>query len=107
MLDKIETGILLDYYGGMLTLRQQEILRIYCDMDFSLAEISEQKGISRQACLGLISTGNKKMREYEEKLGLVKKVKTISRELDKLLQETTDEVLRNKLQELLIEIKEI
>ena len=74
MTDKIETGLLLDYYGGMLTVRQQEILHAYCDNDLSLAEISDEYGITRQAAQEIISRSIRKLHHYEEKLGLTKKI---------------------------------
>ena len=45
---RIETAWLLDFYGPLLTQRQQEMLRLYCDEDLSMAEIAEQEAISRQ-----------------------------------------------------------
>ena len=107
MTDKIETGLLLDYYGGMLTDRQQEILRFYCDMDMSLTEISEELGITRQAALDLISRGSEKLKMYEDKLGLVKKIKNIRLALQTLIDSTSDCETKLKLLDLLSEIKEI
>lgn len=107
MTDKIETGLLLDYYGGMLTVRQQEILRFYCDMDMSLTEISEELGITRQATLDLITRGTEKLRIFEDKLGLVKKVKNIRSVLQSMIDSTEDEETKSKLIDLLSEIKEI
>ena len=107
MTDKIEIGLLLDYYGGMLTERQQEILRVYCDMDLSLSEISEEKGISRQAALDLITRGSNKLYAYEEKLGLVKKIRKVKNVLLDMIKSTDDEDTRKNLELLLDEIKEI
>ncbi len=107
MTDKIETGLLLDYYGAMLTPRQQEVIRIYCDMDMSLSEISQEIGITRQAALDLISRGTDKLYTYEEKLGLVKKIKRIRFALDKMIQDATDDDEKARLTALMNEIKEI
>ena len=49
MSDKIRVNTLLDYYGGLLTPRQQLICRYYFREDFSLQEISELESISRAA----------------------------------------------------------
>lgn len=59
---------LLDLYGALLTVAQREICEKYYLYDLSLAEIAEEKGISKQA----VSEALKKSRElldfYEEKL---------------------------------------
>lgn len=48
MQNKLELSLLIDYYGAFLTDNQCEMLKLNCEEDFSLAEIAEQKGISRQ-----------------------------------------------------------
>ena len=48
MQNKLELSLLIDYYGEFLTDNQCEMLKLNCEEDFSLAEIAEQKGISRQ-----------------------------------------------------------
>ena len=40
---------LYDLYGGLLTGKQRESLRLHIAEDFSLAEIGEELGITRQA----------------------------------------------------------
>ena len=37
--DRIEIGWLFDFYGPLLTERQQELLALYCNQAFSLSEI--------------------------------------------------------------------
>ena len=40
---------LFDFYGALLTEKQQECLKMHLFEDFSLSEIGEELGISRQA----------------------------------------------------------
>ncbi len=40
---------LWDIYNGLLTLTQQEITNLYFNLDLTVSEIAEEKGISRQA----------------------------------------------------------
>lgn len=50
ILGKFERMALLsDFYGNLLTERQQEVIRFYYEQDLSLGEIAEHLKISRQA----------------------------------------------------------
>ena len=62
---------LFDFYGALLTEKQQECLKMHLFEDFSLSEIGEELGISRQAVYDNIHRSEKAMESYEEKLGLV------------------------------------
>ena len=65
----VEIGTLCAFYGGLLTQRQQEMLRLYYEEDFSLGEIAEQFGVSRQNVHELITRSVQKLRRYEAALG--------------------------------------
>ena len=55
-MDKIMFMRLWDLYGGLLTENQREITGLYFNLDLTVSEIAEQKGISRQGvseCLNL------------------------------------------------------
>lgn len=74
MFDKITEGSLLyDFYGQLLTERQKEVLRLYHEENYSLSEIAEEFGISRQAVHDALKNAEKSLVSYEEKLGLVKR----------------------------------
>lgn len=74
MLDKLEQIILLkDFYGPLLTLRQQEVLHLHYEQDWSLSEIAGQYNITRQAVHDLIKRSERSLLEYEERLHLVKR----------------------------------
>lgn len=64
---------LFDLYGALLTEKQQECLRMHLFDDFSLSEIGESLGISRQAVYDNIHRSEKAMESYEKKLGLVRR----------------------------------
>jgi len=61
---------LYDIYGALLTKKQQECLHLHLYDDFSLSEIGEELGISRQAVYDNIHRAEKAMNGYEAKLGL-------------------------------------
>ena len=63
---------LFDFYGALLTEKQQECLKMHLFEDFSLSEIGEELGISRQAVYDNIHRSEKAMESYEAKLGLVR-----------------------------------
>lgn len=64
---------LYDIYGALLTKKQQECLHLHLYDDFSLSEIGEELGISRQAVYDNIHRAEKAMNEYESKLGLAER----------------------------------
>lgn len=62
---------LCDLYGQLLTTRQLEILKNYYDYDLSLAEISENSGVTRQAVRDAIVKAGDQLNAYESALGLL------------------------------------
>ncbi len=75
---------LFDLYGALLTEKQQECLRMHLFEDFSLSEIGEELGISRQAVYDNIHRSEKAMESYEKKLGLAARYQGERQELAKI-----------------------
>ena len=73
MEDKVKISILLEIYGNLLTDKQKSLLEDYYNNDLSLSEIAENNEITRQAVRDILKKGEKKLFEYEEKLGIMKK----------------------------------
>ncbi len=69
----LNIGLLLDFYGEVLTERRRDALDFYYNDDMSLSEIAEEMGISRQGVRELIKKAEEELAFYEEKLGLQKK----------------------------------
>lgn len=87
-MDKIvEIGILFDYYGKLLTKKQYDIVDQYYNEDFSLSEIAEIHGISKQAVSENVKRAEKKLYDYEEKLSLIDRNKRISENFSKAIIE--------------------
>ncbi len=110
MRDKVYCGMLNAYYGSMLTEHQKEILRLYYDCDMSLGEIGDLMGVSRQAVREIIVRSTDKLSEWEEKLGLIEKVRKISNRLESIIDTANDksvEEIKESLSALMTEIKEI
>lgn len=71
MKDVPRFALLLDFYGPLLTERQQALMRAYYLEDLSLGEIADADGVSRQAVHELIRRSEAALQEYEERLGFV------------------------------------
>jgi len=63
--------LLFDFYGEILTEKQQELFDLYYNEDMSLAEISENIGITRQGVRDAIVRAEATLTEMEQKIGLV------------------------------------
>ncbi len=81
---------LFDLYGALLTEKQQECLRLHLFEDFSLSEIGEELGISRQAVYDNIHRSEKAMESYEKKLGLAARYHEERQELAKIYESIRD-----------------
>ena len=74
MADKnLKLCLLYDFYGNILTEKQQECFELYYSEDLSLAEIAEHTGITRQGVRDSIKHAEAALLEMEEKLGLLEK----------------------------------
>ena len=90
-LDKsVEIGTLCAFYGGLLTDRQLDALRLHYEEDLSLGEIAEELGVSRQNVHELITRSVQKLRRYEEALGAAQRAEETAKALrhaQRLIQE--------------------
>ncbi len=109
MLEKtIEINILFDYYGKMLTEKQQEAIKLYYYHDLSLAEIAEKLDISRQGVYDHLHRGEDILRDYESKIALVERYNKFKKKIDKLLGTIDElEIDKNKSEKLKNEIKDL
>ena len=81
----LNIGYLLDFYGEILTERKRTVLDMYYNEDFSLAEISEEIGISRQGVRDIVKKAEEELLFFEERLGLSKKIERLEAKTDELL----------------------
>lgn len=79
----VEIGTLCAFYGGLLTQRQLEALRLHYEEDYTLGEIAEQMSVTRQNVHELITRSVQKLRRYEEALGLAARAEDTARALRK------------------------
>ena len=104
-MDKIlEQALLYDFYGELLTAHQKEIYEQFVldDLslgeiaaeDYSLSEIAQTAGISRQGVHDIVKRCARSLEEYERKLHLVEKFLAVKEKvscIDEILQEWEEE----------------
>ena len=69
----LNISLLLDFYGDILTQRQNEMLNMYYNEDCSLAEIADTFSISRQGVRSVLKKAETILLDMENKLGLAAK----------------------------------
>jgi len=113
MKEIIRIPILLDYYSPLLTEKQNEMLKMYYEEDYSLSEISQLQNISRQAAFDTIKKGEAILNKYEELLNLSQKqaereniAQQIKILLKKLIENKYDKNAADRIYELLEKITE-
>lgn len=84
-------NFLYTYYQNLFTVKQKEVFESYYFEDYSLSEISESLGVSRNAVWDLLKKVEHNLDEYESKLGLYQKNKTLEQYLNDLMPYTTEE----------------
>ena len=84
---------LFDYYGNLLTEKEKKYFKDYYFENFSLSEIAENNGISRNAIHKQIKSAEQKLDEYEEKLNMIKRDLKIKKILNEIEDERVSKIL--------------
>lgn len=99
----IYLSMLYDFYGELLSAQKRKVFEDYILNDLSLSEIAEQMNISRQGVHDIVKRCTQELKDYEEKLSLLKKFSDIKQMLGSIkdlcykIKETGD---INKLKEI-------
>ena len=80
----VEQTLLYDFYGELLTERQQQVYESVVLEDYSLSEVAEDLGISRQGVHDMIKRCNHTLEEYESRLHLVEKFLCIRKQVQQI-----------------------
>ncbi|MBQ9182068.1 MAG: hypothetical protein IJ134_05515 [Bacilli bacterium] len=83
---------LYDYYGSLLTEKQQKYFEDYYFSNLSLSEISENYNISRNAIHKMLKETRELLKYYEEKLKLIEKSKNITKLIKNLDLDLQDKI---------------
>ena len=93
--------MLFDFYGELLTAKQREYFDLHYNADYSLSEIAEMTGISRQGVWDIIKRAEETLRKTEEKTGLIGRFQenqTVVSEMEELLFRLSEITSGNALQ---------
>ncbi|PKM79144.1 MAG: hypothetical protein CVU88_07300 [Firmicutes bacterium HGW-Firmicutes-13] len=110
MLEKTtRVNLLYDFYGSLLTKKQQHFIELYFDHNLSLGEIADEYNISRQAVYDLIKRAVTILEKFEEKLQLYKKYRIQNKKFEKIISylETSTNIEKVKIKNYIIELLEL
>ena len=105
--DITRQSLLYDFYGALLTERQNEVMKLYHEENLSLAEIAGELEISRQGVHDALKKAEKSLIGYEEKLGLVERfqgtsqaIEQIDARIEKLIAKSDQSAFASELKEI-------
>lgn len=99
--DFVYIGKLLSSYRGLLSEDRQKIMSDYFEYNMTLAEIAQEKNISRQAVLDAIDKSCEKLKTTERVLKIVEKKEIIQDELLEISKLTSDKKIKEKVEKIL------
>ena len=86
----LEQTLLYDFYGELLTEHQKQIYEDVVLNGYSLSEVAQEQGISRQGVHDLVKRCNRILQDYESKLHLVEKFVTIKEQVEQMKRSLLD-----------------
>ncbi|MDQ0270258.1 putative DNA-binding protein [Cytobacillus purgationiresistens] len=108
MLEKTtRMNYLYDFYQSLLTPKQSSYMSLYYLDDFSLGEIAEEYGVSRQAVYDNIKRTEAMLEEYEEKLLLFHKFKERCKMIEHMKELLKTDSPHAEISELLEELEKL
>lgn len=108
----VEQALLYDFYGELLTAHQRRVYEDVVLNDFSLSEVADELGISRQGVHDLVKRCAKILADYEDKLHLVQKFVNIQKKVNRIHLLTKDyhqqdaKILMKQIEDISYEILE-
>lgn len=80
--DALTMSLLYDYYGELLTQKQRQLFDLYYNQDYSLSEIADAAGISRQGVHTTLARAEQLLAGYEQTLGCIARDARLQKTLD-------------------------
>ena len=84
MEEMLRHALLYDFYGELLTEHQRKVYEDVVLNDYSLSEVADDLGISRQGVHDMVKRCNRLLDGYEEKLQLVQRFLSIRRSVEQI-----------------------
>ena len=109
----LDMALLFDFYGELLTEKQQCLFDLYYNQDYSLGEIAENEGISRQGVHDAIARAEQTLCSLEERMHCVARARAAQEALVRIraqaekLAASQDPAARAAAAEIQIAVKEM
>ncbi|MCD7769133.1 MAG: DNA-binding protein [Oscillospiraceae bacterium] len=69
----LDRSLLLDFYGDLLTEKQRQYCDLHWNEDYSLSEIAQLGGLTRQGVWDILRRAETSLQDIETKTGLVRR----------------------------------
>ena len=106
--------LLLDFYGEVLSESQREMMDLYYNEDFSLSEIADEIGITRQGVRDAVRRAEESLSSLEDKLGMIARFESlraqrddISRALRTCADNTADAAAKASIQTVIHKLQQL
>lgn len=99
-------SLLLDIYGNLLSGKRKEVLNLHYNEDYTLTEIGDMFGITKQGVRDFLVKGEKELLAYEESLGILTEKFQMDNQLLHLLQLEELQEIKQGLKDLIYYTKE-
>ncbi len=76
--------LLYDFYGELLTEHQRQVYEDVVLNDYSLSEVAEGQGITRQGVHDMVKRSSRILAGYEEKLHLVERFMSLRTKVERI-----------------------
>ena len=86
----MKIAYLFDWYGEILSEKQQLAVELYYNDDLSLSEVAAQLGISRQGVRDSLKRSEYALLDMESKLGLAARFQSMVDEIDAIRQNAAE-----------------
>ncbi len=91
----VDRALLLDFYGDLLTEKQRKYWDLHWNEDYSLSEIAELDGLSRQGVWAILRRAEANLVEMEEKTGLIRRFLDRRAEIQSIREELSAQLPDN------------